>query len=154
MQDRIEALRGLIDDYVDRQHVRRLGYVQEHLDEVADYAAMIAERRGLDVELARMIGMLHDIYTLTNGYISGHAEHCAAIARELLEDSGLVDEHELSIICTAISYHSKKRKVHDAYSEVVKDADTLSHNQPGAINYVADKERKRYAALVEEFNLR
>jgi len=154
MDNRIARLAELIDRYVERQGGRHISFVQEHLDEVADYAGMIAEKRGLDVELARMSGMLHDIHTLTEGYVSGHAKHCVVIARDLLSDAGIVDEDELETICTAIANHSKKRRVDDVYSEVLKDADTLSHNVPGNINYVADKERARYTALCQEFDLR
>ena len=152
MEDRIEELARLIDEHVERQGGQRLWYVQEHIDEVADYAAMIAAKRGLDVEVARMIGMLHDIHTLTHGYMKGHAIPGSEIARELLTDSGLVSADELETICTAITFHSKKRAIHDAYSELIKDADTLSHYHEGA-GSVVDKERQRLRNLKTEFNL-
>jgi len=153
MDDRISHLEEVIDAYVQQKGGRRISFVQEHLDEVAEYAAMIAEKRGLDVDLARMSGMLHDIHTLTEGYMTGHALPGSQIARALLADTGIVDDDELEIICTAVANHSKKRRIDDAYSEVLKDADTLSHNAGGPISYVADKERARYARLREEFDL-
>jgi len=120
---------------------------------VSSFAAMIAEKRGLDVELALIIGQLHDIYSLLNDDTEKHAKNGSKLARELLTEMGIVDAEELEIICTAIKYHSKKRLIHDEYSELAKDADVLSHYYHDGFRPALEKDRERLEALQLEFDL-
>lgn len=47
------------------------------------------------------------------------------LAKELLDP--IFSEEEKNIIITAISNHSHKERIDDAYSELIKDADCWSH---------------------------
>jgi len=121
---------------------------------VSIFAAMLADKRGLDSELATMIGLLHDIYPLLTGDTENHAKNGSILAREILTDLDIVDDEELDIICTAVKYHSKKRAVHDEYSELAKDADVLSHYYHDISWPILEKDHARLEALKVELGLR
>jgi len=125
----------------------------QHMQAVARFAAMIAERRGLDAELATMIGLLHDIHSLLTGNTEKHAKHGSELARKILTEMELASEEEKEIICTAIRYHSKKQSLHDEYSELAKDADVLSHYYHDGMCPAIEKDRERLEALNREFEL-
>jgi len=122
-----------------------------HLYSVSMFCSLLALRRGLNPELAATCGMLHDIYQVTDGIIENHAILGAEKAKQLLEDMGLYSNDEIKIIITAISTHGKKRKIHDnAYAELLKDADVLSHCLYDADYPVIDKEVLRFNSLLTE----
>ena len=62
--NRVEKLRGHVDEILlnkNNDRDKRMAYV--HLYGVAQVCAMIAKKRKVDIELAIMAGMLHDLYT-------------------------------------------------------------------------------------------
>jgi uncharacterized protein len=120
---------------------------------VSHFAAMIALKRGLDPEIATMIGLLHDLHTLMTGDSTEHAAHGSALAKLLLTDLKIVSREECKTICKAIQHHSKKSKLHDPYSELAKDADVLSHYFFNTTLPVFAKDKARLQALMEEFAL-
>jgi len=122
-----------------------------HIYSVSMFGSLLAIRRGLNPELAATCAMLHDIYQITDGLIEGHAIKGAEIAKQILEKIGLYSNEEIEIITTAISRHSKKRKVHDgAYDELLKDADVLSHCLYDPDYGVIEKEVSRFESLMTE----
>ncbi len=70
-------------------------YGYGHLFGVSNACVMLALKRGLDVELAAMAGMLHDLHTYVTGDHVDHAKHGAVLARELLSELGIVNETEM-----------------------------------------------------------
>jgi len=120
---------------------------------VANFAALLAEKRGLDPQIATMIGLMHDIHTAMTGNRLDHALLGSQKARVILTELGIVDDDELEIICHAISKHSKKRKVHDEYSELIKDADVLSHYYDNTTYPVMEKDRERLEAVKIELGI-
>ncbi|MDF2544221.1 MAG: hypothetical protein K0S47_3939 [Herbinix sp.] len=102
---------------------RRIAYV--HTYGVAQCAAMIAAKRGLNSELAYISGLLHDIYTCFTGSSLCHAISGAEMVRPIIRDMHIFTYEEKEIILSAIFYHSNKERVHDEYDEVLKDADVL-----------------------------
>jgi len=135
---------------MDRQ-AERCQYFFVHLYSVSKFASLLAFRRGLDPELAATCGMLHDIYQITDGLLEDHAVKGAEVARQMLEGIGLYSDEEIEIITTAISIHSKKRKVHPgAYDELLKDADVLSHCLYDPDYPVIEKEALRFQNLLAE----
>lgn len=98
-----------------------------HAVHVAEIIVPLAELRDLDVITAELIAWLHDIGRI-KGLEGNHALVGAKEADRILRGFGL-DEEEIEIIVRAISYHSQKNKVHDPYSELIKDADALAHEQ-------------------------
>lgn len=127
--NRLELVRNEIDTILLNQenvNVRPEGYI--HLYGVAQNCTLLAIKRGLDVELCTILGLLHDIYTYKFGYVKEHALLGAEEAENLLRDLELFTEVEIEIIKTAISHHSDKKNIHDKYSELLKDADLLQNS--------------------------
>jgi uncharacterized protein len=127
--NRLELVRIEIDTVLLNQknvNVRPEGYI--HLYGVAQNCTLLAIKRELDVELCTIIGMLHDIYTYKIGYEKEHAMLGAIEAENLLKDLEIFTDAEIEIIKTAISHHSDKKVIHDAYSELLKDADLLQNS--------------------------
>jgi uncharacterized protein len=127
--NRLELVRIEMDTILLNQedvNVRPEGYI--HLYGVAQNCTMLAIKRGLDVEICTIIGLLHDIYTYKVGYVKEHAILGAIEAENLLQDLEFFTEAEIEIIKTAISHHSDKKTKHDKYSELLKDADVLQNS--------------------------
>jgi HD superfamily phosphodiesterase len=103
-----------------------------HLDGVAMLCALIGLKRGLNLEICRCAGLLHDLWLYCNfplqkGMHERHGHFGSDLARELLIKNGGYSEDKIKIICTMIYNHNDKGIVHDEYSETLKDADALQH---------------------------
>lgn len=127
-RNRIELVRqevnAFLQNQTDSEH-RREGYV--HLYGVAQNCSLLGIRRGMDVELCIIIGLLHDIYTYKYSYVKEHAMLGATEAESLLRKLGIFSEEEIEIFKNAIINHSNKKEIHDEYSELIKDADLLQN---------------------------
>ena len=87
---------------------------------------ILAQKRNLDVELAEIICVMHDIYVIVEGKYENHARKGAEIARKILEDSKDFTQKEIDIITEAIANHSDKHVYTEKpYVELVKDADVF-----------------------------
>ena len=127
--DRLELVRKEIDEILLNQpdvELRRRGYV--HLYGVAQNCSILAIKRGLDIELCSIIGMLHDIYTYKYGYVKEHGLLGVPEAEKILRKINTFTDEEIQIIKYAITYHSDKKTKHDQYSELLKDADVLQNS--------------------------
>jgi len=127
--NRLELVRVEIDTILlNKENVneRPEGYI--HLYGVAQNCTLLAIKRGLDVEICTIMGMLHDIYTYKIGYVKEHALLGAIEAENILRDLEIFSEVEIEIIKNAIIHHSDKKKIHDKYSELLKDADLLQNS--------------------------
>ncbi len=87
---------------------------------------MLAQKRGLDIELCEAICALHDIHAVTEGKYWEHAKKSAEAAKKILEDSADFDSEEIKLITEAIANHSDKQ-IHTGkpYVEMIKDVDAL-----------------------------
>ena len=151
MGSRLDILRWEVDRLIMEKQEDQCKYFFIHLYGVSNFCVLLALKRGLDPELAATCGMLHDIYQITDGILEQHGVKGAEKARFLLEDMGQYSDDEIGIITTAISRHSKKRKIHDgAYDELLKDADVLSHCLYDPDYPVIEKEVLRYNNLLME----
>jgi len=151
--NRLEALRHKVNRLIDENCPDEIFYFVSHLYGVSRFCVLLARKRGLDAELAATCGMLHDIYQVTDGTIHEHAVKGAVVAQGILKSTGQYSDEEISIITTAISTHSKKRKIHEPYGELLKDADVLDHCFYNPGYPVLEKEMVRYNRLCKEFNL-
>jgi uncharacterized protein len=98
----------------------------KHSSGVIQIARLIAQKRGVDLELAEIAAALHDIHVIMEGGYGAHAERGAAIARKHLEETGQFDKAEIRKITTAIKNHSDKHEYSkDGLVELIKDADCL-----------------------------
>jgi len=81
----------------------------------------------LDLELAAIIGLLHDVYSYKTGVIAWHSQNGAEMVRVAFKYvlADLFSEEEQTIIKSAIYHHANKDIVHDDYDELLKDSDIL-----------------------------
>ena len=125
-----------------------------HLYGVSLAATVIAEKRGMNSELASMAAMLHDIAAYMNGSYSDHAHKGADMARDILKELALTSEEETELICSAIYHHDDKGVVDGPFDELLKDADVIHHIFNDLDKPIQDKEKARYHALCQEFGLK
>ena len=150
MESRLEKLRREIDRLIRGNQPRNDKYFFAHLYGVSDFCTLLAVRRNLDVDIAAACGMLHDIYPVLTGDYHKHGKKGAKKAEELLKELALYSDDEIAIITTAISRHSKKKKAHGPYDEVLKDADVMHHCLYDTGIPIAEKESTRYANVLIE----
>lgn len=153
--NRIEVLRQHIDNIllkIPDTEERRCAYV--HLYGVAQNCTLIALRRGENVELATMAGMLHDIYSYSKLDPIDHAHKGAVLAKEILTSLEITNNDETKIICDAIYTHSEKELVHSEFNEILKDADVLHHYLYNPAIGIKSNEKSRYEKLKAEFGIK
>ena len=137
---RVEKLREYVDEVLlnkNNDRDRRMAYV--HLYGVAQACAMIAKKRGFDVELAIMAGMLHDLYTYKRKdevrhlgkeaieeVIKNHRVEGPNYIREILDELKLTTNEETDIIsyCHSKGYDGDNEKIRQI-EKLVNDANLL-----------------------------
>ena len=130
MTDRIDSVRNYVNDIFDRienADDKRAAYI--HSYGVSQCGTLLAAKRGLDLELATAIGLLHDVYSYKNGFTVLHSHNGAEMIRVAFKYSlsDLFTEDEQTIIKSAIHHHSDKGHIHDEYDDLLKDSDVLQH---------------------------
>ena len=124
-----------------------------HTYGVAALCAMLAAKRGLDVQLCELMGLMHDLYTFKTGHKNNHSYNGADMARIMLKRAGK-EETQYAIIANALYNHSAKAYVHDAYSELLKDADLLHYYLSGKATATASNSKlKRLQSVLDELNI-
>ncbi len=149
--NRIEKVRLFMDDLLEKQkdfEIRRCGYV--HLYGVSLFTTLLAGKRGLNNDIATVIGMMHDIKSFRTGNPKEHAKLGALEAENVLKEMDIFSQTEMQTICKAISNHSSKLQVDCEYSELIKDADTLHHYFYNPVFGVSAKEEARLQLLLTE----
>ena len=153
-ENRIEILRKYIDDVLLNMTdtgERRNAYL--HLYGVSQACALIALKRGENVELATMAGMLHDFYTWKFMDYKNHAVKGAVLAREVLNELKVTEDNETDLICSAIHNHTSKDGHFSAFDEILIDADVMQHSLYNFTVPVMEHEKIRFEKLIEEFSL-
>ena len=98
--------------------------VLDHSVEVAQFASLIASELGLDPQIAKRAGLLHDMGKAIEAELEGsHAHIGAEFARRFGEAPAIVN---------AIAAHHEEVKPETLYAGIVILADTLSAVRPGA----------------------
>ena len=131
---------------------RRIKYT--HLLAVSQFASLLALRRDVDVELACIAGLLHDIHSFLTGEAEGHAARGAEEASGILMALGCFDQLEIDRVCQAIARHSSKGAVDEPLDEVLKDADVLQHHMYNPLWPIDPREQSRYDAILRELGSR
>jgi len=156
---RLEILKEYIDSElhnIQKCFEKRCSFI--HLYGVSMCCTMIAAKRGENIELAAMAGMLHDFYLYYNAndqnrIFTDHGRRGSLFVREVLNKLQLTTDKETDIICSGVANHCDKLMIDDSFDEVIKDADVLQHClydidfTPHAIY------KERYNRLIEEFGL-
>lgn len=115
--------------------------VLAHSIEVAQIAGIIAAELGVDEEIARRGGLLHDIGKAIDRQTEGpHAEIGADLARRLGERPEIV---------SCIACHHDNLEVDSVYEVIVSVADAISASRPGARRESLDAYIKRLEKLEE-----
>lgn len=132
--DRLDRVRSYADAVYEEAKTaggRREAFA--HSYGVAECGALLALRRGLDPEIARAAGLLHDIYAYKTGFRPLHSHNGADMAKVVCnhELKGLFSDHEKIVILSAIYHHGDKGHFHDAYDELLKDADAFQRRLEG-----------------------
>ena len=150
---RLKELRKYVDSELNKLDEDKRNSAIVHLYGVSLAATMIAKKRGLDVELASMAAMLHDMHAYKTGSYDDHAHKGAELARDILSTLQLTDETEMDIICSAIYHHDDKLVVDSPMDEVLKDADVIHHCMNDLSKPIKEKEQARFDRLCEEFGM-
>lgn len=122
-----------------------------HTVGAVNLAILLAERRGIDRELAVGAMLLHDIGRLETGSKAGHGLRSAEIASAILTDAGFSAE-QVAEICQAIATHTNKLETGSPLEELVRDADVLEFYLSGAP--LLPSYARRLAALQAELGLK
>ena len=125
----------------------RFSYTQNALDhsvEVGFLASMLASELGLDSNIAKRAGLLHDIGKAVDGEFEG--SH-ALIGAEVIRRHG-----ETPIVVNAVAAHHEEVKPETVYAGIIILADTISAVRPGAraesmTNYLQRLERLEKLAM-------
>ncbi len=153
--NRLELVRNEVDEILLCQpnlNMRKDGYI--HLYGVAQNCTLLAIKRGLDIELCTIIGMLHDIFTYKYEYVINHAILGMDEAEKVLRKLDVFSDDEITIIITAIGNHSDKSNKHDKYSELIKDADILQNSLYDTSNEINHPKRMRKILAKFEIKLK
>ena len=124
-----------------------------HLYGVSMAAQLLAQKRGVDTELAGMAGLLHDLYAYESGSYDDHAHKGAELARQILDRLDITTSEETDIICSAIYHHDDKAAVDSPMDEVLKDADAMHHIYNDLSKEVKEREAVRYERLKKELGV-
>ena len=152
--NRLEQVRHTVDEIVTRQtdeSYRRAAWI--HLYGVSLTCGLLALKRRLDVQLAQVVGMLHDLSTYQRADGTDHNRLSAQEARRLLTELELFSQQEIDTVCQAILRHRAKGEVHAPMDELLKDADVLQHYlyNPGFKQQAS--EEPRIAAVLAELGI-
>jgi len=133
MSYRLVAISNMINQHI-QEVCGRKGYEFDNviLDEflhtygVSYFAALLAHQRGLNVEIAGIIGLLHDSGRIIDGILDdSHGSVGAEEAEQLLRRTKMFSEEEIVTVCMAIRTHSDKEVIGNKYQEIIKDADAF-----------------------------
>lgn len=98
----------------------------KHSSSVSKIGRILAQKRGLDEEIASIACVLHDIFVFQTGRCDNHGPEGALIADKMLRDACQFSDEEIAEITQAIKHHSEKDVYsEDPYVELVKDADVF-----------------------------
>ena len=112
-----------------------------HATEVAHLAGTMASELGLDCQLAKRCGLLHDIGKAIDHEVEGtHPELGADIARKCGEVQEVVE---------AVGGHHEDAEAQNVYTVLVNAADAISSARPGARRETLEKYVKRLQRLEE-----
>lgn len=154
-------IRDIVDDYIEKIIVdknKNLAAIKKneytHSYAVASLAQLLAEVRGLDIEIAGVIGHLHDIgRVMYNILDKTHAKVGAKEAEVILSNADVFSMHEIKLICNAIEQHSNKTIVGSEYEELIKDADIMERYLCNRQRFVNEDEGNRIPKVRAELKL-
>lgn len=110
----------------DQQRVWGKVFELKHSSSVIQLGRVLAQKRGLNEEMAVIICAFHDVYVDHSGKAKDHAKVGAIMAEKILRKTKKFKDKEIGLIANAIKEHSNKHIVaKNPYVELVKDADVF-----------------------------
>lgn len=127
----------LLSNLPDSKRESSIVWELKHSSGCAQIGKVLAQKRGLDADLAAAACVLHDIYVIAEGKYKDHAKLGAPIAEKILEEVGGFPKDHIEIITQAVMHHSEKEIASEnPYVELVKDADVFDCSlHKGSENY-------------------
>lgn len=113
--------------------------VLKHSIEMGHIMGMMAAELGLDQDLAKRIGLLHDVGKAIDHSVEG--SH-AMIGANLLKKQG-----EKQIVCNAVASHHEEIEGQSVYATLASAADAITAARPGARSQTTDLYLKRLEKL-------
>ena len=103
-----------------------------HLAYSACIAAILARKRGEDMDVAQTAAYLHDVWLhlhapYDEATVKAHAHEGAVMAERFMREMGEYSDDEIGTVVTMIENHDFTAQTDDPMSEIMKDADMLSH---------------------------
>ncbi len=120
-----------------------------HIASCAAIGHILAEKRGVDAELAACACAAHDYGRIVTGKQADHAQAGYEPVKELLKRDGRFTDEEIEIIAIAVKNHSKKSEIGSPIEEIVKDADVLDMYQHG-YELPREEQKKRLETMLSE----
>lgn len=151
--DRLELIRIETDKIISKlanEENRKFAYLHSYgVSQCAIYLSIV---RNLDIELAGIAGMLHDIALYAeNCPHKVHAQRSAVLAKSILEETKLFQDDEIIAITSAIATHSDKLSRRDSrFAEMLKDSDVLQHYLYNPNIELQENDRYRLYYLLED----
>ncbi len=124
-----------------------------HSHAVSLLCALLADKRGLDPEVAAIAGLLHDLYAYEKQDYADHAHLGAARAREVLESLGLTTAAENGLIASAIYHHDDLTLTDGPMDELLKDADLIDNALSRPARGIKENESARIEKIRAELGL-
>lgn len=116
----------LIDGLPDEKRESSVIWELKHSSGCCQIGRILAQKRNLNIELAEIMCVLHDIYVIAEGKYEEHAKRGAELAKKILGEIGGFGQDEINLITEAIAHHSEKQiYAEKPYVELVKDADVF-----------------------------
>lgn len=119
-----------------------------HMASCARVGYLLAQRRGIDPELASFACAVHDYGRIVTGKQKGHAEAGYIPVKGFLKATGLFTQEEIELISLAVKNHSNKAEEGGAIEEIVKDADIIDCYQYG-LGFSREEQRLRYEKFID-----
>jgi len=155
----MENLTEAVYNHLSALHTPHPVRYMEHLGVVSALAALLARKRGMDVDVCQAAGLLHDLwmykkdFPMTREEHRLHGETGSFLAREMLRENGGFSEDETEIVCRMISNHNYKEETHGEYDELLKDADLFAHLLKNSDYDKKYQYHGRGIKIIEEFGL-
>lgn len=143
--NRLENLKSLFYETIEAHcHGMYKEKAYFHSIQVMTLCQIYAKKRQLNEEIASIIGLFHDYAQFVNQSSFQHGVRSAQLLEPYLLD---FSDDEKKTILKAIAQHSDKSKIHDAYSELIKDMDILAKFCDDSSYVFNTEEQKRLEAI-------